>query len=39
MGLLIATYALSHSVSLMTVDKDFTAMRRAGVPLQLVLRP
>jgi predicted nucleic acid-binding protein len=37
--LLIATYALSHSVSLMTVDKDFAAMRRAGVPLQLVLRP
>lgn len=33
--LLIATYALSHSAALLTVDKDFLAMRKAGVPLQL----
>jgi len=37
MDLLIATYALYHSASLLTTDKDFTAMKKAGVPLQLVL--
>jgi predicted nucleic acid-binding protein len=35
--LLIATYALSHSATLLTTDKDFVAMQRAGVPLQLAL--
>jgi predicted nucleic acid-binding protein len=35
--LLIATYALSHSTALLTADKDFAAMRRAGVPLQLTM--
>lgn len=34
--LLIATYALSHSTGLLTIDKDFSAMKKAGVPLQLV---
>lgn len=36
LDLLIATYALSHSASLLTVDKDFSAMHKAGLPLQLV---
>lgn len=36
--LLIATYALSHSVTLLTADKDFVAMHKAGVPLQLLGR-
>jgi tRNA(fMet)-specific endonuclease VapC len=36
--LLIATYALSHSATLLTTDKDFAAMQKAGVPLQLALR-
>jgi len=36
--LLIATYALSHAAALLTTDKDFTSMQRAGVPLQLALR-
>jgi predicted nucleic acid-binding protein len=34
--LLIATYALSHSVALLTGDRDFKAMQEAGVPLLLV---
>jgi predicted nucleic acid-binding protein len=34
--LLIATFALSHAVGLLTTDKDFAAMQRAGVPLRLV---
>ncbi len=33
---LIASYALSHGVALLTTDKDFAAMARAGVPLVLV---
>jgi predicted nucleic acid-binding protein len=33
--LLIATYALSHSATLLTRDADFANMRKAGVPLQL----
>jgi predicted nucleic acid-binding protein len=35
MDLLIATYALSHSVSLLTRDADFRHIRRLGIPLQL----
>jgi tRNA(fMet)-specific endonuclease VapC len=34
--LLIAAYALSHSAAVLTADKDFTAMQKAGIPLQLV---
>ncbi len=33
--LLIAVYALSHSAILLTTDKDFTLMLKAGVPLHL----
>jgi predicted nucleic acid-binding protein len=33
MDLLVATYALSHSVALLASDSDFDGMRRAGVPL------
>ena len=36
LDLLIAVHALSHSASLLTLDKDFAAMQKAGVPLQLV---
>jgi predicted nucleic acid-binding protein len=36
--LLIATYALSHSATLLTTDADFIAMQKAGVPLQLTSR-
>ena len=35
MDLLIATYALSHSVSLLSRDADFGHMLRLGIPLQL----
>lgn len=35
LDLLIAAYALSHSVPLLTKDRDFTALRRAGIPLLL----
>jgi tRNA(fMet)-specific endonuclease VapC len=34
--LLIAAYALSHAVALLTADKDFMAMQRAGIPLQVL---
>ena len=34
--LLVATYALSHSVAVLTTDSDFRHMRRAGVQLLLV---
>jgi predicted nucleic acid-binding protein len=34
--LLIATYALSHGSALLTVDADFHAMKKKGIPLQLV---
>ena len=33
--LLIAAYALNHSAVLLTRDKDFAAMRKAGIPIQL----
>jgi tRNA(fMet)-specific endonuclease VapC len=36
--LLIATYALSHSTILLTAGRDFVAMQKAGVPLQLANR-
>ena len=36
LDLLIATYALSHSAALLTTDRDFAAMQKAGVPLSLV---
>jgi predicted nucleic acid-binding protein len=35
LDLLIAVYALSHSAALLSADKDFQAMRKAGVPLLL----
>lgn len=35
LDLLIATYALSHSVPVLTRDRDFEAMRRAGLKLLL----
>jgi predicted nucleic acid-binding protein len=34
--LLIATYALSHRVALLTTDSDFGFMARTGVSLQLL---
>jgi hypothetical protein len=36
LDLLIASYALSHSVALLTADGDFDAMRRAGLDIQLL---
>lgn len=36
LDLVIATYALSHRVQLLTRDRDFQMMRRKGVPLLLV---
>ena len=35
LDLLIAVHALSHSAQLLTADRDFALMRRAGVPLLL----
>jgi predicted nucleic acid-binding protein len=35
LDLLIATYALSYSVPLLTADRDFALLRKAGVPLVL----
>lgn len=37
LDLLIASYALHHAVQLLTADKDFAAMHKAGIPLQLAL--
>jgi predicted nucleic acid-binding protein len=34
--LLIATYALSHAVALVTTDSDFVQMKHAGAQLLLV---
>ena len=34
--LLIAAYALSHSVAILTADSDFERMRRAGAQLLLI---
>lgn len=36
--LLIASYALTHSVALLTGDSDFHAMAQAGIPLLLAPR-
>ena len=36
MDLLIAAWALAHSVSLLSKDGDFADMHRAGVPLSLM---
>ncbi len=36
LDLLIAAYALSHRVALLTVDADFVAMKKKGIPLELV---
>jgi predicted nucleic acid-binding protein len=36
LDLLIATYALAHTVALLTADTDFARIRRAGVGLMLV---
>jgi predicted nucleic acid-binding protein len=36
LDLVIAIYALSHSAALLTNDRDFLGMQKAGVPLQLV---
>jgi predicted nucleic acid-binding protein len=36
LDLLIATYALSHGVAVLTRDRDFETMRRAGAALLLV---
>jgi predicted nucleic acid-binding protein len=35
LDLLIAAYALGHSVPLLTKDRDFSLLRRAGIPLLL----
>jgi predicted nucleic acid-binding protein len=35
LDLLIAAYALSHAVPLLTKDRDFSTLRRAGIPLLL----
>ena len=35
LDLLIATYALAHSVELLSTDTDFVHMQKAGVGLQL----
>jgi len=35
LDLLIATYALSHSVPILSRDRDFETMRRAGLKLLL----
>jgi predicted nucleic acid-binding protein len=39
LDLLIATYALAHDVPLLTLDRDFELMRRAGASLHLVPVP
>jgi predicted nucleic acid-binding protein len=33
LDLLIAAYALSHSCPILTADRDFFAMKKAGIPL------
>jgi predicted nucleic acid-binding protein len=37
MDLLIATHALSHDVAVLANDADFQVIRRAGVPLRLMV--
>ena len=36
LDLLIAAYALSHSVGVLTADRDFWLIQKAGIPLMLV---
>jgi hypothetical protein len=36
LDLLIAIYALSHSCPVLTTDKDFLGMQKAGIPLLVV---
>jgi predicted nucleic acid-binding protein len=36
LDLLIATYALSHGVAILASDRDFSEIRRAGIPIVLV---
>lgn len=36
LDLLIATYALSHAVAVLTTDSDFRRMKRAGADLLLI---
>jgi hypothetical protein len=38
LDLLIAAYALSHSIPLLTTDRDFSLLQKAGVPLVLAPR-
>jgi predicted nucleic acid-binding protein len=38
LDLLIAVHALSHAATLLTTDRDFAAMQKAGVPLLLTAR-
>ena len=38
LDLLIATYALSHSVTLLTTDADFLLLQKAGIPLSIAQR-
>lgn len=35
LDLLIATIALAHDVALLTLDSDFSHLRKAGIPLRL----
>jgi predicted nucleic acid-binding protein len=35
LDLLIAAYAMSHDVPLLTLDRDFASLQRAGIPLTL----
>jgi predicted nucleic acid-binding protein len=35
LDLLIAVYALSYSIPLLTMDRDFSLMKKAGVPLAI----
>lgn len=37
LDLLIAVYALSHQVPLLTTDRDFELIRKVGLPLTLAL--
>lgn len=37
LDLLIAAYAISHGASLLTTDRDFATMKKAGTPLSLLV--
>jgi predicted nucleic acid-binding protein len=36
LDLLIAVYVLSHAVPILTADRDFALIRKAGFPIALV---